>query len=169
MSAILASTNDLINNEIQLAHGNQQALFELQPKAYNLLLEEFRLKAQSKDPLKKLEEICKTYLIFGLKNPKIYQLMFTPILEEGSDVVRLHPETDTQVYRYFTDCLETCLRRELLHFKSAQIAALQIWSMMHGLVSLQIQSRIGVVGVKNEVLLPTLLKTIDDFLNSVRR
>jgi hypothetical protein len=169
MSATTLHPHDTMKAEIMEAAGDAQLLFDLQPKAYDLLLQDFKQKAVSHDPLKKLEEICKTYLAFGLANPETYKLMFIPIIDDNSAEVKLHGETDTRVYKYFMDCLETCIQRELIHFKRAEIGALQIWSMMHGLVSLNIQSRIGVIGIKSEFLSNTLNKTVEDFLKTIKR
>lgn len=169
MSATTLHPQDAMKAEILAAAGDAQLLFDLQPKAYDLLLQEFKHKAISHDPLKKLEEICKTYLDFGLANPETYKLMFIPILDAGNAEVKLHNETDTRVYKYFMDCLEVCIRRELIHFKSAEVGALQIWSMMHGLVSLTIQSRISIIGIKAEFLSGTLNKTVEDFLKTIKR
>lgn len=169
MSATTLYPNDALKSEILKAAGNSQLLFDLQPKAYDLLLQKFKQEALSNDPLTKLGEICKTYLDFGLTNPETYKLMFIPILDDSNAQVKLHGETDTRVYKYFMDCLETCIRRELTHFKRAEIGALQIWSMMHGLVSLNIQSRISVIGIKRESLSDTLNKTVQDFLKTIKR
>lgn len=155
--------------EILSAKGNMDLLFDLQPKAYNLLLEEFKNHATSHDPLKRLEEICKTYLKFGLENPETYKLMFVSMKDPVDGEIKLHSEHDVSVFNYFTDCLERCIRRELIRFKTSEIGALQIWSMMHGLVSLQIQSRISVIGIDGNLFSITLNKTVDDFLESIKK
>eukprot|EP01133_Synstelium_polycarpum_P016588 gene16588-19706_t len=168
MSELKELKQDVMSREILAAGGDEKLLYELQPKAFNLLLEEFRLNASSTDPLKRLEEICKTYLNFGLDNPQTYQLMFTPIYDLAGQV-RFHPEKDTAVFNYFTDCLERCLRRELVHFKNAEIGTLQIWSLIHGLISLNLTARIDVIGISEAHVPATLNKTVDDFLASITR
>jgi len=169
MSEIKEQHQELMKAEILAAKGNEKMLYDLQPKAYHLLLQEFKQKAASKDPLKRLEEICKTYLNFGLENPETYELMFVPVLDESTGKVMLHNEKDVEVFSYFTDCLENCMRREVVRFKSAEVGALQIWSMMHGLISLNLRSRISVIGIADELVPVTLNKTVDHFLASITR
>lgn len=160
---------DVMKAEILAARGNEKMLYDLQPKAYHLLLEEFKRKAASRDPLKRLEEICKTYLNFGLENPETYELMFVPVQDELTGKVKFHSEKDIEVFSYFTDCLENCMRREAVRFKSAEVGALQIWSMMHGLISLNLRSRIEVIGIAEDMVPVTLNKTVDHFLASITR
>ena len=53
-----------------------ELLYDVQAQAFEKLDQAFREKVDAKDPLKRLEQIMKTYVCFGKKNPELYDLMF---------------------------------------------------------------------------------------------
>ena len=144
-----------------------ELLFEVQGQAYLKLLEAFKQNVNSTDPLEKLEQLGKTYVSFGLANPELYDLMF--IIRAPTNVDEtVHGHNGDATFNYLIDCIHECIQAELLIFKDANQAALQIWSMAHGLVSLNLRCRLKVM-LPEEASIPEILhKAIEEYLFSIR-
>ncbi|MET4138569.1 TetR/AcrR family transcriptional regulator [Pedobacter sp. UYP1] len=144
-----------------------ELLFEVQGQAYLKLLEAFKQNVTSTDPLEKLEQLGKTYVSFGLANPELYDLMF--IIRAPTNVDETtHGHNGDATFNYLINLIEECIQADLLIFKSANQAALQIWSMAHGLVSLNLRCRLKVM-IPEEASIPEILhKAIEEYLLSIR-
>lgn len=144
-----------------------ELLYEVQGQAFLKLLEAFRTDAISKDPLKRLEQLGKIYVAFGLENPELYDLMF--IIRAPMNVdEELHKDNGAETFFYLLRCLEECIEKKLLIFKDPMQAALQVWSMMHGLVSLNLRCRLKVMLPDEGDVKPVLFKAVEEYLDSIR-
>ncbi|MGY0039505.1 TetR/AcrR family transcriptional regulator [Pedobacter sp. NJ-S-72] len=144
-----------------------ELLFEVQGQAYLKLLEAFKKNAISKDPLERLEQLGKIYVSFGLENPELYDLMF--IIRAPTNVDEsVHGHNGDATFNFLISCLEDCMKDKLLIFKDVNQAALQIWSMVHGLVSLNLRCRLKVM-IPEEASIPDILnQAIEEYLISIR-
>lgn len=144
-----------------------ELLFEVQGQAYLKLLEAFKQNVNSTDPLEKLEQLGKTYVSFGLANPELYDLMF--IIRAPTNVDEtVHGHNGDATFTYLISLIEECIQADLLIFKDANQAALQIWSMAHGLVSLNLRCRLKIM-IPEEASIPEILnKAIEEYLFSIR-
>lgn len=121
-----------------------ELLYEVQRDAYGKLLEEFKTKAKHKDPVKRLMQIGKTYVSFGLENPELYDLMF--IIRAPTNVdEQLHKDNGGDSFDYLMTCLKECIDKDLLRVTDLKLCALQTWSVAHGLVSLNLRCRLKMV------------------------
>ncbi|MBB5623083.1 AcrR family transcriptional regulator [Pedobacter cryoconitis] len=144
-----------------------ELLFEVQAQAYLKLLEAFKQNITSTDLLERLEQLGKTYVSFGLANPELYDLMF--IIRAPTNVDEtVHGHNGHATLTYTISLIEECIQADLLIFKDANQAALQIWSMAHGLVSLNLRCRLKIM-IPEEASIPEILnKAIEDYLFSIR-
>jgi AcrR family transcriptional regulator len=145
-----------------------ELLYDVQARAFEQLLLVFQTQAASKDPLKRLEEITKSYVRFGLENQDLYDLMFiirAPMNKVEKDEQWLNGEA---CFAYLVTCLDECIEKELIRFTDKLVAALSIWSMVHGLVALNVRCRFKVMHMEEEGLHSAINKTIDDYLNMIR-
>lgn len=143
-----------------------ELLYEVQRQAFVQLVNAFKTHATSTDPLKRLEQLGKTYVSFGLNNPELYDLMF--IIRAPMNVdCEIHDENGGECFSYLVANLKECMDKGLLVFQDPVQAALQVWSMMHGLVSLNIRSRLKIVLTDEETVQPILNKAIDEYLSSI--
>lgn len=144
-----------------------ELLYEVQAQAFLKLLEAFKAHATSEDPIMRLEQLGKTYVSFGLENPELYDLMF--IIRAPMNVDdELHKDNGVETFYYLLNCLEECIKNGLLIFKDPTQAALQVWSMMHGLVSLNLRCRLKVMLTGEGDVEPVLFKAVDEYLDSIR-
>lgn len=145
-----------------------ELLYEVQADAYGRLLEVFQKEATSTDPLQKLHQLGRAYINFGLKNPELYDLMF--IIRSPMNVdEKLHKVNGENCLNFLVDCLTDCINKDLLRMTDVQQATLQIWSTVHGLVSLNLRCRLKIMVESEEAVPQVLIKTIEDYLISVTK
>jgi len=145
-----------------------ELLFEVQRHAYNKLLEAFKLHASSAQPLERLKQICKTYVYFGLENPELYDLMFIIRAPMNADESQ-HKSNGEDSFKFLIDTLQECMEQDLIVFKDLQLAALQVWAMGHGLVSLDIRCRLKVMALDDVTIRDTLNRSIIEYLNCISK
>jgi AcrR family transcriptional regulator len=145
-----------------------ELLFEVQRHAYNKLLQVFKAKADSEHPFERLSQICKTYIAFGLENPELYDLMFIIRAPMNADESQ-HKSNGEDSFIYLVDTLVACIEQELIVFKDPQLAALQVWSMAHGLVSLDLRCRLKVMSLDEVTIRETLNQSIEEYLRCIKK
>ncbi len=145
-----------------------ELLYEVQRLAYGQLLAAFKAKANSKDPLKKLHQLGKIYIEFGLEHPELYDLMF--IIRAPMNVdENLHKDNGGETFNFLLNCLEDCIGQNLLIFEDAHQAALQIWAMVHGLVSLNLRCRLKMM-IPSEDAVPHILnESLQLYLKAIKK
>ncbi|GAA0546692.1 TetR/AcrR family transcriptional regulator [Chitinophaga japonensis] len=143
-------------------------LYDVQGQAFEQLLRTFREKAVSKSPLKKLEQISKAYVQFGLEHPDLYDLMFiirAPMNKVEKEEAWLNGEG---CFQFLLDCLEDCTAQKLLRFRDKMVAALSIWSMVHGLVALNVRCRFKVMKMEEDGVRHAIDTAIEDYLKMIK-
>ncbi|WP_158797906.1 TetR/AcrR family transcriptional regulator [Pedobacter sp. L105] len=142
-----------------------ELLYDVQGQAYIQLLEVFKKKATSKDPLKRLRQIGKTYISFGLTNPELYDLMF--IIRAPTNVnEQTHKDHGKKSFDYLIDCLNECMAKNLVRIQDATLGSLQMWATVHGLVSLNLRCRLKMLpeGVGIEKI---LYASLEDYIDLI--
>jgi AcrR family transcriptional regulator len=146
-----------------------ELLYDVQAQGFSQLLEIFQQKATDKDPFKRLAQMSKAYVEFGMGHPDIYDLMFiirapmNKIEEEGTKWVN-----GDACFQYLLVTLEECMEKGLIKFTDKMVGALSIWSMLHGLVSLNVRCRMKVSNLNEEDIPGVLDITIDSYLNMIK-
>ena len=146
-----------------------ELLYDVQAQGFSQLLEIFQQKATDKDPFKRLAQMSKAYVEFGMEHPDIYDLMFiirapmNKIEEEGTKWVN-----GDACFQYLLVTLEECMEKGLIKFTDKMVGALSIWSMLHGLVSLNVRCRMKVSNLNEEDIPGVLDITIDSYLNMIK-
>ena len=145
-----------------------ELLYDVQAQAFEKLGQTFSEKIDAKDPLKRLEQIMKTYVWFGKKNPELYDLMF--IIRAPMNVVG-----DTEDWRNCHDafgtlvqCLTECIEKKLVRFNDPMVAAVSVWSMGHGLVSLDLRDRLKVTEMNEEEIAATIEKSVKEYFKLIK-
>ncbi|MBE9597839.1 TetR/AcrR family transcriptional regulator [Pedobacter sp. MC2016-24] len=143
-----------------------ELLYEVQRQAFLKLVSAFKEHATSADPLVRLSQMGKTYVSFGLENPELYDLMF--IIRAPMNVdCEVHDDNGLECFGYLLRTLEECMASDLLIFKDPNQAALQVWSMMHGLVSLNIRCRLKIMLLDESSMQLVLNNAIDEYITSI--
>jgi len=148
-----------------------ELLYDLQAQAFEQLFEVFKEKATGRSPLKKLEQLSKAYVQFGLEKPDLYDLMFiirSPMKklekEDGTDAW----DNGDNCFNFLLDIIQQGIDQKQLRFKDKLVAALSIWSMVHGLVSLHVRCRMKVMNMEENEVIGAIDITIDEYLKMIK-
>jgi len=142
-------------------------LYEVQGQAFLELYNAFVKDVTATDPLKRLEQVLHSYINFGFEHPDLYDLMF--ILRAPMNAVDDNndwPNCD-EAYHFLTDIMEKCI--DQLRFENAQLGALSIWGLGHGLISLFIRERIKVTQLPDDKIRGVIMATANEHLRLIRK
>ena len=145
-----------------------ELLYEVQRQAFDKMYEVLLKEATSKDPLERLEQICRTYVHFGINNPDFYDLMF--IIKAPMNVVEGKElwTNGSPCFNYLAACLQECIDKKLLKYNNLGIATLSVWSMGHGLISLYVRCRFKVMQINEQQSAEAIDTSIDEFLRIIK-
>lgn len=93
------------------------------------------------DPFEELRHRGYAYMKFAFKNPEMYDLMF--ILNAPMDTLKEKENWNSghKCFALLCETLQRGIEAKQLEFNDVEIAAISIWSFMHGMVSLKIRNR----------------------------
>ncbi len=144
-----------------------ELFYEVQKDAFQKLNEVFAQQVTATEPLARLRQICHTYVQFGIANPELYDLMF--IIRAPMNVVEEKEMWDngTDAFDFLVQTLTACIEHKLIKYTDPKIAALSVWSMGHGLISLNVRCRIKVMQMCDEDVANSITRSIEEFLRVI--
>lgn len=144
-----------------------ELLYEIQKEAFEKLDKEFQAKAIAKDPLERLRQICRSYVHFGHHNPELYDLMF--IIRAPMNVIHEEEKWDNgaDAFCFLVQALTECIEQKKIRYTDVMIAALSVWSMGHGLVSLNVRCRFKVMDMSDKDVADAIDLSIEEFLRVI--
>ncbi len=146
-----------------------ELLYDVQAECFSKLVELFQKEATDADPFKRLEQICHSYVRFGLENPEIYDLMF--MMKSPMKNVHEHEdwENANDALSYLAKCVQECIEKSLIRFEHVWMAALSIWGMGHGLISLQIGCRMKIMDMDSDQIKEAIYASVSNYLNQIKQ
>lgn len=109
--------------------------------------QQIAMQAPISDPLKKLAEMGRRYIRFGIQNKDYYEIMFLMPAPEKPKKIGLPQEENTYGEKSL-GCLRTVIQEcfDYGYFKSAdpETVCVAMWSLVHGMVSLTIRNQMPV-------------------------
>ena len=144
-----------------------ELLYAVQHHGFIKLMKKVKTGAKSLHPLKRLKQICRVYILFGLENPNLYDLMFIVRAPKNIDDTQ-HKVNDESVIDYFQNCVSDCIRQDFLYIDNFEHGYLQVWSMLHGLISLNLRCRLKILG-PGEITPQTLITAIDNYIDTITK
>jgi AcrR family transcriptional regulator len=145
-----------------------ELLYAVQKMAFDKLLETFDKEANDPDPMLRLAQICRSYVHFGLANPELYDLMFIIRAPMNVDDA-IHKTNGRDCFSIVFECLQECMSKNLLRFEDPRIGILSVWSMGHGLVSLEVRCRLKVLEIAEGDVKALLDQSIEDYIRLIKR
>ena len=146
-----------------------ELLYDVQAECFKKLVDAFKKEANSAEPLTRLHQISAAYIKFGLENPEMYDLMF--IMKSPMNNLK-----DLEVWKngddafgYLATCIHECIEQQLIKFDSVWLGAFSIWSMAHGLISLDIRCRIKVLNMDEAQIIEAINASIATYLNHIKK
>jgi AcrR family transcriptional regulator len=106
-----------------------------------------RLSSMERDPLQRMQEMGVAYVLFAVRHPQLYRLMFGGELRDRESHEELRQEsgaTYAALGAAMEDSMETGGRGEPTAF------SLSAWALVHGLAMLLVDQRVGEPGMSDE-------------------
>lgn len=146
-----------------------ELLYAVQKECFAKLHAVFLKEANDPDPLKRLDQLCRSYVRFGNEHPDLYDLMF--IIKSPMNVIEEHEmwTNGEATFDYLLDTLKNCIDQNLVQYQNPMVMALSIWSMVHGLVSLNLRCRFKVMEMNEEEVDQAMQTTISEYLKIIKR
>ncbi|TDO24708.1 TetR/AcrR family transcriptional regulator [Pedobacter duraquae] len=146
-----------------------EIFFIIHEQGFALLNQEFANIGDIKDPFERLQELGKTYLNFGLRNPDYYDLMF--IMRAPLSEIACHDkwEAGDAALNHLYNTVDECLSQKVIHIGDKLMISMAIWSFVHGLVSLYVRERFkAVANSADDATKKMVFESLQYFLNSLR-
>lgn len=118
-------------------------LNDMQKRAFERLLKALRAVSRHQQPSDKLRDLGKTYIDFGIENPKQYELMF--ILHHPMKGIELLQSCDNfqHTFRFMQSTVRESIAKKTVIYTDPHTASLQLWSILHGLTTLYLNDRLA--------------------------
>lgn len=142
-----------------------EIVYELMEMGFGLMLEKLSDSFQEDDPVLRIQQVGLGYVAFGLSNPEWYHIMFNsskPIQHLERCEAEWGP--GIRLFDFLVSACEEVIQQGRADAGDARLLALQLWSVVHGLVTLFHSQRLEMVE-KNAG--PDLVhKTIESMMRS---
>jgi len=145
-----------------------ELLYEVQKEYFGKLYEYFREKCTAEDPFERLHQICKAYVHFGIDNPQYYDLMF--IIRAPMNVIEEKEmwTNGEESFGFLLQALTECFEKGCIRYQDVMTAALSIWAMGHGLISLNIRCRLKVMQLEEASIPGIIDHAIGEYLRLIK-
>jgi AcrR family transcriptional regulator len=99
------------------------------------------ISAYPDDPGRQLQEGAWAYAQFALDHTDIFKIMFSGIIEKEKDYPAF-VEISQQTFGRVVDVVLACQQAGLLPPEQADVMAIAVWGMVHGIISLRLEGQI---------------------------
>mgnify|MGYP002778520472 CR=1 FL=1 len=153
---------------IYLYYKDKDELFYgVHEKGFELLLEQLHPLMDVKNPLERLRKMGDTYVRFAFEHPDYYDLMFIV----SAPIENLHKHNEEwdcglQNFRLLRQTVAECLEKQMIKSANVDVAAMSIFSFIHGMVSLAIRNRF--VMFPREQLPKMFEASMDNMMNLIQ-
>lgn len=128
-----------------------EIFLELHREGFALLNQYFRPLLHVADPYERLKAMNRVYIEFALENGEFYDLMF--IINAPMESIKKKDsdwEEGDRAFDFLSNTVQECIDKGYFPGMEAKIVAFTVWSMVHGIASLEIRNRCPVVEGLNE-------------------
>ena len=125
--------------------------YALHQEGFVLLNQYFRALQNVIDPFERLKAICKAYIAFALENREFYDLMFisrSPMNALNKDDEKW--EEGNRAFGALTGTVAECMQKGYFKNMNPEVLSFTLWSMVHGICSLEIRGRCSVISEENQ-------------------
>jgi AcrR family transcriptional regulator len=126
--------------------------YALHREGFMLLNQYFKVLEHVADPYERLKALSKAYIDFALENGEFYDLMF--IIRAPMDALEKDDSTweeGDRAFAFLVNTISDCIAKGYFKGMNPEILAFTVWSMVHGICSLEIRNRCHVVSELNQV------------------
>lgn len=146
-----------------------EIFFVIHENAFEILEKHLRKNDVIADPFERLGALGKTYIEFGLQNPDYYDLMF--IMRAPMEQIKNEEKWKSGecAFGYLLTTLSACLEENKIRQADLHVTAIQVWSFVHGLVSLYVRERMCILMMPDDATREILNNSFDLFLANLKK
>lgn len=146
---------------------------EIQTKGFDILFKKLIISCNTIEyPREKIICIIKEYLTFGIENPNWYNIIFSMDTPKYADyrnkkiepVAYMEKQAGLKVIDFTTDVIKELLRLKKLPIEKARFKTIQLWTQLHGIVSLYNSRVLQEVDEDTDTIINMLA---DDFISGI--
>jgi AcrR family transcriptional regulator len=100
------------------------------------------ISAYPDDPRRQLQECAYTYIQFALDHPDTFKIMFSGVIEKERDYPAF-VEISHKTFDRVVDVVQSCQEAGILPSAPADVLAVAVWGMVHGIISLRLEGQIS--------------------------
>ncbi|MBK8506034.1 MAG: TetR/AcrR family transcriptional regulator [Saprospiraceae bacterium] len=143
-----------------------EIVYELMEMGFALMVEDLQEAFESSDPVERIRKIGHGYVVFGLKNPEWYQVMFNaPQPIQHLEKCKEEWGRGISLFEFLVETCQEVIDQDRTTVREARLLALHMWSTVHGLVNLALTQRLEMVEQGGG---PDLIsKTIDSVMRCI--
>jgi AcrR family transcriptional regulator len=116
---------------------------EVVDDAFTRLLAVLSAAPQGRNPVDRLFGLARAYRDFALDHSQLYHTMFFAADPTRAVMRGTRQTVGRQTFEMLESCVAACIADGLIAKADARSTAVMIWSLVHGLVALQIADRVG--------------------------
>lgn len=146
-----------------------ELLYDVQKVVFDQLFAVFKKEVTETKPFERLKQIAYSYVNFGRMHPELYDLMF--IIRAPMNVIeeKENWKNGDDCFDFLLNCLDECIQQDLIRFDNKMLAAISIWGMVHGLVSLDVRCRLKVMQMLPEDVDGVIHASVEQYLNLIKK
>ncbi|MCW3126951.1 MAG: transcriptional regulator, TetR family [Bacteroidetes bacterium] len=150
-----------------------ELFFAIHELGFQKLLLEMVPLAQIEDPFQRLRQMARIYIEFGLNNPEYYDLMFIMRAPMNSIKEQVKAEQcwegGESTFGFLTSIMEECIAKGLVKSDDAMMLSIYAWTCVHGMVSLNIRERLGMLEMDSDGIKALMMRTLDMIIDNIRK
>jgi AcrR family transcriptional regulator len=100
------------------------------------------ISAYPDDPRRQLQEGAWAYVQFALNNTDTFKIMFSGVLEKEKEYPAF-VEISRKTFERVVDVVQACQGAGILPSHPADVSAVAVWGMVHGITSLRLEGQIS--------------------------
>ena len=151
-----------------------ELFFAIHQLGFTKLLQEMAPVALIENPLDRIRELGRIYIEFGLNNPEYYDLMFimrAPMnaLKEKIGVEQCWQDGQS-TFSFLQSIINEGISKGLIKDGSDPLAlSMYAWTCVHGMVSLHIRERFGILEMDNDHVKALMMRTLHMTIENIRK
>lgn len=140
---------------------------------FQKMLKQMEKLKKIESPLTRLRELGATYIDFALKNPEYYDLMF--IMRAPMKAIKQMKEElacwayGETTFEFLQKTVAECIEKKLIKSTDMHLVSMNMWSLVHGMVSLYIRDRFLIMNVSETQLRKMLLAGLDEAMMNLKK
>ncbi|WP_138994393.1 TetR/AcrR family transcriptional regulator [Larkinella sp. C7] len=120
-----------------------ELLYAIHNIGFQKMIEEFHPALSLADPFDRLVEMGRRYFRFAFENPELFDLMF--IMNAPMDALACRDDIwdeGRSAFGLLVKCVQDCIDAGVFKYQDAEVAAIMIWSSVHGYTALFLRKRL---------------------------